>query len=206
MLAVHWTPVKNTGRILKNGITKSPNGVYCFPLTGHKSLDRWWLLFFNQRGVRQRQQYNGIVFRLQQQDMPAYFGYWVGASSKCDFDKEITDLKNIGQQFRETILFRLGERLAWASGLDNGIYDPKKLDELYIRLAETEIEKNPKALMEKMNSADFMAYTFEDYQIVLSNSIPASRIIKVLPQGNEFGRVLKQQKLNRLMNRSPDNY
>jgi hypothetical protein len=52
-----------------------------------------------------------------------------------------------------------------------------------------------------MNSLDFMAYTFEDYQIVLSNSIAPNRIIKVLPQGNEFGRVLKQKKaaaINRL--------
>lgn len=32
MLVVHWSPVNNTKNILKNGITKSQNGVYCFPV------------------------------------------------------------------------------------------------------------------------------------------------------------------------------
>ena len=40
-----------------------------------------------------------------------------------------------------------------------------------------------------------MSFTFEDYQIVLSNSISSDRILKVLSQGNEFGKVLKQQKI-----------
>ena len=111
MLAVHWTPVSNTKGILKNGITKSKKGLFCFPLTGHKFLDRWWLYFFNQCGVRARKQYNGIVFRLKQQDMPAYFGHWVGAINNSDFKKEITDLKTLGQEFREAITWRLGEEM-----------------------------------------------------------------------------------------------
>jgi len=75
MLAVHWTPVSKTKSILKNGISKSKKGLYCFPLTGLKSLDRWWIHFFNQCGARQRKKYNGVVFRLKQSDMPAYFGH-----------------------------------------------------------------------------------------------------------------------------------
>lgn len=195
MLAVHWTPVSNTKGILKNGITKSKKGLFCFPLTGHKSLDRWWLYFFNQCGVRARKQYNGIVFRLKQQDMPAYFGHWIGATNKSDFKKEITDLKTLGLEFREVITWRLGEEIARNSGLDKGIYEFEKINELYMGLADTEIKNHPNVLIEKMNSLDFMSYAFEDYQVVLSNSIAPDRIIKVIPQGNEFGRILKQKKV-----------
>jgi len=53
---------------------------------------------------------------------------------------------------------------------------------------------NQNALTERLNSIDFMSYTLEDYQIVLSQSITADRIIKIMPQGNEFGRVLRQKK------------
>ena len=126
--------------------------------------------------------------------MPAYFGHWVGAINNSDFKKEITDLKTLGQEFREAITWRLGEEIAGNLGLDKGIYEFGKINELYVRLAESEIKNHPKVLIEKMNSLDFMSFTFEDYQIVLSNSIAPDRIIKVIPQGNEFGRVLKRKK------------
>jgi hypothetical protein len=194
MLAVHWTPVNNTKTILRNGITQSKRGVYCFPLTGHKSLDRWWIYFFNQCGARARKQYNGIVFRIQQADLPAYFGDWAGATNRDDFESEITDLKQLGQQFRQTILWRLGEDIARKKGLDQGIKDWQETETLYLGLAQLALLQNPKAFMEEYNSLDYKQYAFEDYQIVLSHSIPAKRIIKILPQGNEFGRVLRKQK------------
>lgn len=194
MLAVHWTPVSKTKSIFKNGITKSKNGLYCFPLTGLKSLDRWWIYFFNQCNVRQRKKYNGIVFRIEQEDMPAYFGHWIGATNKDNFKKEITDLKKLGNEFRNTILWRLGEELARKSNLDNDIFNHEKRTELYMKLAELEIEKSPKSLTEKMTDNDFMTFTLEDYQIVLTKSISSDRILKVLPQGDEFGRVIRQKK------------
>jgi len=43
--------------------------------------------------------------------MPAYFGHWVGAINNSDFKKEITDLKTLGQEFREAITWRLGEEM-----------------------------------------------------------------------------------------------
>lgn len=46
MLAIHWTPVNNAKNILKKGIQKNKNGVYCFPLTGIAHLYRWWVNFF----------------------------------------------------------------------------------------------------------------------------------------------------------------
>jgi len=193
MLAVHWTPVSKTKHVLKNGITKSKKGLYCFPLTGHKALDRWWLYFFNQCGVRQRKRYNGIIFRIKQQDLPAYFGHWIGATNKDGFKKEVLTVKQLGAEFRETIMWRLGELLAYkAYGID--IYKSDKFDELFLKLAEQEINKDPKVLKATLNDLDFMMFTLEDYQIVLSHSIPANRIVKLIPQGDEFGRVQRLKK------------
>ena len=194
MLAVHWTPVSRTKNILKNGITKSKKGLYCFPLTGHKSLDRWWLYFFNQCGVRQRKKYNGIVFRIKQQDLPAYFGHWIGATNRDTFKKEIAAVKQLGTEFKETIIWRLGEMIAQQANLDTDIYDYEKRNELYLKLAEQEINTSPKALVEKLNDLDFMTFALEDYQVVLTHSIPADRIVKLIPQGDEFGRVQRLKK------------
>jgi predicted MPP superfamily phosphohydrolase len=194
MLAVHWTPVSNTKTIFKNGITKSKKGLYCFPLTGLKSLDRWWIYFFNQCGARQRKKYNGIVFRLKEEDMPAYFGDWIGATNRDDFKKEITVLKTLGTEYRQTILWRIGEEIAKKSNLDKDIFDYKKRTELYMRLALIEIEQTPKTLSEKMVDNDFMTFALEDYQIVLTKSISSKRILKILPQGDEFGRIIRQKK------------
>jgi len=194
MLAVHWTPVSKTKNILKNGLTKSKKGLYCFPLTGHKALDRWWLYFFNQCGVRQRKKYNGVVFRIKQQDLPAYFGHWIGATNRDTFKKEITTVKQLGTEFKETIIWRLGEMIAQKANLGNDIYDHEKRNELYLKLAEHEINKSPKALADKLNDLDFMTFALEDYQVILTHSIPADRIVKLIPQGDEFGRVQRLKK------------
>ena len=194
MLAVHWTPVNETKKILKNGIRKSKKGLFCFPLTGHKHLDKWWVNFFNQSRARHRKKYNGIIFRIEKGDLPAYLGHWIGATNRDDFKKEITDLKSFGKQYREILLWRMGEEIARANNLDNGIYDFKIYDKLYSELADKEIMNDASALTKRFNSIDFMSYSLDDYQIVLSRSISADRIIKVIPQGNEFGRVLRQKK------------
>jgi hypothetical protein len=192
MLAVHWAPVSKTKSILKNGITKSGNGLYCFPLTGHKSLDRWWVTFFNYIASRKRKKYNGIVFRIKKEDLPAYFGHWVGATTRDDYKKEIKTLKELGAKFRETILWRLGEHLAWEAGIEH--LDRKDHATFYPGLAEKALRKSSNLLMEQMTDPSFMTYTFEDYQIVLSHSIPADRIIKVLPKESEFGKVKRLRK------------
>lgn len=194
MLAVHWTPVNKTKHILRNGIRKSPNGLYCFPLTGHKALDRWWIYFFNQCGARQRKKYNGIVFHIEQQDFPAYFGHWIGTTNRHRFTKEITSLRQLGIEFRTAALQKLGQIIAWKDGLDRKIYDYDKQTELYLKLAEQELEQSSGSLVNQLADLDFMTLTLEDHQLVLSHSIPAKRIIKVIPQGDEFGRVLRSKK------------
>ncbi len=194
MLAVHWTPVNKTKKVLKKGIKKNKNGVFCFPLTGHKPIDNWWVSFFNQSNVRHKKRYNGIVFRVTEEDLPAYFGSWVGATNKDNFKKEITDLKTLNKEYRNNILYRMGAEIAYERNLDCGIFDMNALNDLYTNLAEEELNKNPNALIDRINSLEFMKYALEDYQIVLSKSIPPERIIKIKPKGNEFGKVLKKQK------------
>jgi hypothetical protein len=192
MLAVHWAPVSKTKSILKNGITKSGNGLYCFPLTGHKALDRWWVTFFNDIVSRKRKKYNGIVFRIKKEDLPAYFGHWVGATTRDDYEKEIKTLKALGAQFRETILYRLGEHLAWEAGIGHLHHEDDTA--LFRNLAEKELNKSQKVLKEQMSDPSFMNYTLEDYQIVLSHSISPDRIIKVLTKESESGRVKRLRK------------
>lgn len=126
--------------------------------------------------------------------MPAYFGQWVFANNHTHFKKEITDLKNLGTEFREAMLWRLGEELTHQRNPDMSLGEMDKARETYTSLAEAEIDQHPKALIDCMNDLGFMRYTFEDYQIVLSHSISPDRIIKVFPQGNEFGRILKRKK------------
>lgn len=195
MLAVHWAPVSKTKHILRNGIRKSPNGLYCFPLTGHKALDRWWVNFFNQCRVRDRKKYNGIVFHIEQEDFPAYFGYWYGATNRDCFKKEITSLKQLGETFREGIMWRLGYVIAQQKGIDN-LNTLEESEAIYLRLAEEQMSTASGSLANLLNDLDFMSSTLYDYQLVLSYSIPAKRIIKVMPQGDEFGRGQRLKKKN----------
>lgn len=74
MLAVHWSPVANTKQILKKGIRKSKAGLFCFPLTGHPTVDRWWLRVV--RAERRPKHYNGFIFRITQEDLPATMAGW----------------------------------------------------------------------------------------------------------------------------------
>jgi len=185
MLAIHWTPVNNTKKIIRNGITKSHNGLYCFPLTGHRTVDQWWVKAFNHFKWRDRVQYNGIVFRIEEADLPAYFGDYAFHTTRDVFIKEITSLKDLQQEYRETILWRIGERIF--------NYDWQKSDE-YLEIATEELKKEKRIISNAMNDLGFMEYIFENYQIVLSKSIAPNRIIKIITSRNEYGRILYKSK------------
>lgn len=195
MLAIHWSPVKNSKTILRNGITKSPNGLYCFPMTGHYMLDKWWATFFNRACAMARMHYNGFIFRLIEDDMPAYYGHWIGATNRDAFEKEIMSLDELKKSYRETILWRMGAQVATSRQYDEPALIWQERDELYFSFADELLIHNSKAEKDFKNSVDFMNYTFEDYQLVLSNSIPANRIIKVVSDKNEFGKILKKDKM-----------
>jgi len=189
MLAIHWSPVKNTKRILKNGITKSQNGLYCFPLTGHKEIDNWWVKAFNQWNYRQhRNRYNGFIFKIVQEDLPAYFGYWYGATSSDTFDKEINSIEELNKEYRNNILW------IFAASILGLQYNDKIDDDDYIQIVENKINNGDIDINNLLNDLDFMKLVFEDYQIVLSQSIHPKRIIKIISSQNEYGKILYKQK------------
>ena len=115
--------------------------------------------------------------------MPAYFGYWMSATTRDNFEKEIKTLEELGTLFRETFLWRLGENIAWKQGIAH------RSDVDYLQLAMERMAREPKALNALMNEPGFVKYSLEDYQIVLSKSIPANRIIRVMSGEQESGRV-----------------
>jgi hypothetical protein len=195
MLAIHWTTVQHTKHILKNGITKSKNGLYCFPLTGHPSIDKWWVHFFNQCAGRHKKSYHGIIFRIAEDDLPAYFGHWIGATTTDTFTKPIQTLSALGEQYRKNLLWRIGESIAMSSGMQE-----KGNPESYLDIGEKALSEKDGVLTNYFNDRDFMQYTLEDYQIVLSHSIPAKRIIRVIPQGNDFAKRLIMLKFDRHKN------
>ncbi|WP_243735362.1 hypothetical protein [Paenibacillus turpanensis] len=187
MLVVHWSPVNNSKNIIKNGIKKGQNGVYCFPLTGHLSLDRWWMKAL-KRFRRDGKRYNGFIFRVEEQDLPAYFGHFMGATTKDNFMKSIKTLAQLGIEIQNTIIWRIGERsiLRTTEWLRNDID--------YIKLGREELQKRPELYKETLTDANFMEYILEDYQIVLTKSIAANRIIRIIPPTEEFGRILYKNK------------
>lgn len=187
MLVVHWSPVNNSKNIIRNGIKKSQNGVYCFPVTGHHSLDRWWMKAL-KRYRRDGKRYNGFIFRIEEQDLPAYYGHFMGATSNDKFKKPIKSLTELGQEYRNTIIWRIGERTLW------GTNEWIRNDNDYLNLGREEIQNRPEIYKETLTDGAFMEYILEDYQLVLTNSIKANRIIRVIPPTEEFGRVLYKNK------------
>jgi len=190
MLAIHWTPVANTKRILRTGITKSKKGLYCFPLTGNKTIDRWWVNFFNV--VRARKKYNGIVFRISKKDLPAYFGHWIGATSRDTFNKPILSVKELRDEYSDNLLFRVAERLVF----EQEIPTTSELAYQLVEVAKQQIRGDEKA-KKLLHDLSIKTFALEDIQIVLSNSISPDRIVKVISDGTDTGRVRRRKKRER---------
>lgn len=191
MLAVHWTPVSNTADILKNGIRKGKRGVFCFPVTGFRSLDAWWVRFFNHGARTNRKKYNGIVFRLTEDDFPAQFGHWAICNDSSAAETTVNDLKSLGEKYRHTVLWRMGEAIAARQGFVN----KENRMQNCIDIAVAALAENPQALIDSFNSAGFMEYVFEDYQIILPHAIAAKRIIRIIASAKEKARFLRRQVL-----------
>ena len=204
MMAVHWSAVKNTKTILRNGIRKSKRGVFCFPLTGIASLDRWWAQAF--RDWRPRTQYNGFVFRIVQEDLPARWSHWVFEGDT----KLIQSLAELQRKVRETIIWRVGEKyrdhlqeqhaLSWddtndairarLSANDSTSLRSKESDIrfLYDAIGAQLIVEDPNLVNRWKNEPGWMTYVLEDYQLVLSRSIDPRRIQRVISASQKSGR------------------
>jgi hypothetical protein len=196
MLAIHWTPVANTKKILRCGITKSKKGLYCFPLTGNHQVDRWWVKFFNT--VRAKKKYNGIVFKISKKDLPAYFGHWIGATTRDPFDKPILTMKELKDEYRNNILFRVGEYFLYQKGEPSAAAD---FAHNFVDIAKSEIKENDK-VKRLAHDLNIKTFALEDIQIVLSSSVSADRIVKVISDGTDTGRQRRRKKLERLKKRS----
>ncbi|ANY67877.1 hypothetical protein BBD42_16400 [Paenibacillus sp. BIHB 4019] len=142
---------------------------------------------FNRDGKR----YNGFIFRVQEQDLPAYFNHFIGATTGEKFEKPITTLAQLGEQMKETIVWRIGERSLWHTE------ERFRADIDFLKLGKEEIKKQPLVYKETLTDAAFMAYILEDYQIVLTKSIEANRIIRVIPPTEQFGTILYKNKKHR---------
>jgi hypothetical protein len=242
MLAIHWSPVKNTKKILKNGILKSKNGLYCFPLTGQKNLDQWWVKRFNQwTGKRNREPYNGFVFRIEKDDMPACFGECDYHTNADKFEMEINNIEELELHYRERVIQAIGkkilklefikteeyfrksnERITEYPSLYKSINDPELTDEvfkdwllhqifekckgmpvIYDTLEENkifqekgkvELQRNKDLLKGAFNDFDLLDDAFSTWQFVLSRSISSNRIIKIVTNQDEYGKILHKNK------------
>ena len=168
MLVVHWSPVKNTKNILRNGIRKTKRGLFCFPLTGHVHVDRWWAQAF--RSWEPRTQYNGFVFRITQGDLPATFDHWGLA------EKSIFTVDELSMDLRE--------RIAWWMALEQSGNHHEELQEQGKQL----VEDNPGSYNRYVKNALNMRWCLEDNEIILSRAITAKRIIRVIPGSQKSGR------------------
>jgi hypothetical protein len=194
MLAVHWSPVKNTRRILKNGIRKAGQGVHCFPLTGVPGLDRYWRRLFR---AGRPLEYNGFVFRLTHDDFPAFFGHYACGATYLT-------LPELTSAFRETIIYRLCERYAGLGHGDVGL-GFGDLSTCSLTAAEEKALISP--VFKNLTEADpglynrtmasnpgYLRFIFEDFQIVLPHAIAPERIIKVIPGGGRSGRQIRKKR------------
>lgn len=174
MLAVHWSPIENTRRILRHGVRRSKSGLFCFPLTGQPDVDSRWRSAFQQ--WYRINDYNGFVFRVTRQDLPAAFGHW---AHDADI-KPLTSLAQIEAEFENTILFRIGER-----HFDYSIEAHVKYGHQFEQIGREIVARQPNLYREILHGdSEFLQYVFEDYQLVLSHSIAPKRIIQIVINGN----------------------
>lgn len=189
MKVIHWSPAKNKENILKNGILIQDTWVCCVPLTPFHKLNRWWLDF-----ALNDTEYLGYIFELEESDFPLKYGHWAGdkeqeydenydlISSKRKTIEEFAQedpeghytfksLKELKEGYKETILWRIGETFDEHHTQESEVYVPNALK--YLESPNTNID-------EFIGDYNLMRFTFEDYQLLLFNNIPPSRIIKVV--------------------------
>lgn len=176
MLAIHWSPVKNTKRILRSGIRANKGRVFCFPLTGHDTVDRWWVRLFQHSKTCSIGQYNGFVFRVTEEDLPAQFSDWiVDAIGQAKWFESLPELES---EFRKMLLFRIGETY---NRMPESTVDLESLGEKLVR-------EDPMLHSRFTQDPEWMNWVFSDYQIVLSGSVSAKRIIRTVAGSQQSGR------------------
>ncbi len=144
--------------------------------------------------VRAKKKYNGIVFKISKNDLPAYFGHWIGATSRDTFDKPILTIKELRDEYRNNILFRIGEYFLHQKG---ELMTAADFARDFVDIAKREIRGNEK-VKRLLHDLDIKTFALEDIQIVLSSSVSADRIVKVISDGTDTGRQRRKRKLERV--------
>lgn len=191
MKVIHWSPIENKESILEKGLLVKDTWLCGNLLTPFHSLNRWWLDF-----IFKDQECLGYIFDLQDSDFPLVYNHWVSHKDQ-EYDEDYNLLSSIRkpiasllaasehpqengiysspaalqQGCRENILWRIGEQLDTQNN---------QAESTYISNAIEHIQHKPSALDSFIGNPDFMIYTFEDYELLLSNHILPERIIKVV--------------------------
>ncbi|MCA9072687.1 MAG: hypothetical protein KDA84_27380, partial [Planctomycetaceae bacterium] len=177
MLAIHWSPVKNTKSILRNISRKGKRGLFCFPLTGHEILDRCWAWLFRCSRSRPRTPYNGFVFRLTEDDLPASFGDWI--LDACGQARSFGLLSELEEEFRRAIVSQMEtDRLCRQRRGSNRIRNTGEGSDCHDSLEFNQYRNDPMWMQE----------VFYGSQIILSKSIDARRIIRIVSYASKSGR------------------
>jgi len=197
--------VANTTKILRNGIhiSKKYRGVFCFPLIGHPSTIRFWPQFLRRTQYKNANgRYNGFVFRLVEEDMPAGFGNWIfykKPSVKSDSSVVFHTLDSLKDAVHRQILFFIFfyersdlipadvlEKLPpWDEVNKPGFDD----DVWYQKLSE----QYPQITQKYLNDPGWALFAFEDIEIVISRRVSPDRIVKIISQTTHSGRQQHRQ-------------
>jgi hypothetical protein len=177
--------------ILKTVMRKSKlSGVHFFSLTGIPGLDRFWRTFFRRSTYRHRVQYNGFLFRIIEEDFPARFGH-------CGARSVYSSLAELESAYRDTIMYHIAERFGGPvfDELYSDAKTPEEADELIRSTFNQICEADPGVYNRVLaNSPGSMEFIFEDYEIVLSQSIAPGPIFKVIPGGGQSGRQIARKR------------
>ncbi len=208
MLALHWSPAKNTKKILKTGITKSKIGLYCFPLTNIKSIDTWWAkaLKFRRGNIA----YNGFIFKISNEDFPAYFNSWKGGVGLDDFKNPINNLIELRNEYDNLLALNVAKQaygftpeIYFSDGMLYSDFPEDKVAE-YIEKGKQLIKKDKKQIHNLLKEPRFVHNFLSTYQLILSNSIPKHRIEKVIPFERDYGKISIKEKKYKINNYSCD--
>jgi hypothetical protein len=101
-------------------------------------------------------------------------------------------MKELRDEYTNNILFRIGEYLFQKSELTTT--EEFVLD--FIDIAKPQIESNEK-VKRLLHDIDIKVFSLEDIQIVLSGSVSADRIVRVISDGTDTGRQRRKKKLKR---------
>jgi len=199
MLAVHWSPVKNTRQILRSGIKKSRDGLFCFPLTGNPYVDRWWVKMLRRCRARKRNSYNGFVFRIEQSDLPATYSTFFATAFGGRIES-YTSLKKLEALFRGFLYLGVCEHARRQNLNEQPMWNTH---EEAVEFGKLVTELDPVQLSLLRSDPYRMLSMFDFLEMVLSVSISPDRILRVI-SGDKLNGRQQVRKFRQASHESPE--